>query len=261
MSPLQPFVEWARSVLAAANGGDPYVAPAATQLRFNTSTSPTWQATDGPRGPFTPGSMEPSDHGLQDLVSMVVELEMDAPRAEAALFAKKLVHLIHELEAYEHWVTSALSPSELVGMHAVLHDVLFELAKRNRGAIDVERWTQEDRALMDKLLLAVAYVLSWQPYGYSVQFVWTLAKPWFTRLSEVIGIHQDNEELRTVWPALNCIRSRVHHFDALLYGYLEGAGSLEDNEDISVSKENMEAVRMFSPLQKRDEQTEDEASE
>jgi hypothetical protein len=248
MSPLQPFVEWARAVLTAANGGASYVAPASAQMHFSTFTTPPWQTEEGPCGQFTPGFIEPSDHGLQELVSMVVELEMDAPRTEAMLFSKKIVRLVHDLEAYEHWVTSALAPSELIGMHLVLHDVLFELSKKNQGAIDLEQWNPEDRALVDKVLLAVAYVLSWQPYGYAVQFVWTLAKPWYTRLSEVIGIHLDNDELRTVWPALDCIRSRVHHFDALLYGYLEGAGTFNDNEDISISEENMEAVRMFSPV-------------
>lgn len=256
MSPLQPFVNWAKAVLDAANGGDPYEPPASSQLRFETTTQPTWTTSNSASGPFSPQTLEPTDRGLQDLICGIVEMEMDAPHSEALIFSKNLVRLIHELEVFEHWVKSPLEPTEILGMHTVMHDVLFELAKRNKGATDVERWEESDRALVDKVLLAVAYVLSWQPYGTAMHFVWTMAKPWFSRLSEVIAVHLENEELGAMWPPLECLKNRVHHFDALLYGYLEGAGSLDPHEDISVSQDDMDAVRMFSPQKNRNKDKE-----
>ena len=242
MSPLQPFVDWANSVLDAADGGT-YIPPEGATLQFQTTLQPVWDTRQG--SVFQPASFEPTDAGLVELIASTVENEMDATTIEASIFARTTVSVIRELETYEHWIVEPLTPSELIGMHVVLHNVLTQVAQRSGMDKDVERWTsEEDKVMVDKLLLAVAYVLAWQPYGQAMQFVWSLAKPWYIRLSEVVGIHLDNMELLHLSKSLMCLKDRVHHFDNLLYGYLEGTASLEVNEDMDAD-DDVDAVEMY----------------
>ena len=242
MSPLQPFVDWANSVLNAANGGT-YIPPQGATLQFQTTLQPTWNSRTG--AVFQPGTFEPTDQGLSELIATTVESEMDASVIEASIFSKTILSVIRELETYEHWVVEPLTPSELIGMHIVLHNVLTGLASENSMNTDVERWDSvENRLVVDKLLLAVAYVLAWQPYGTAMQFVWALAKPWYVRLSEVVSIHLENEELHHLFNSLQCLKDRVHHFDNLLYSYLEGNGSMEVNEDMDAD-DDVDAIEMY----------------
>lgn len=242
MSPLQPFVDWANSVLDAADGGT-YIPPEGATLQFQTTLQPVWSTRQG--ATFQPASFEPTDSGLIELIASTVENEMDASVIEASIFAKTTVDVIRELETYEHWIVEPLTPSELIGMHVVLHNVLTQLAQRNSMEADIESWAnKEDTVVVDKLLLAVAYVLAWQPYGQAMQFVWSLAKPWYIRLSEVVGVHLDNMELLHLSKSLMCLKDRVHHFDNLLYGYLEGTASLEINEDMDAD-DDVDAVEMY----------------
>lgn len=250
MQQLKPFLEWAKSVLDAADGGQPYILN--NGIKFETASTPVWEANNGQMGVFTPETFEPGDEGLKNIVAITVESEMDAPHSEAIIFARNTLKLVRELEQYEHWIKKPLTPVELMGMHNALHEALFALAKENNLEDDVERWTEEYRVLADKVLLAVAYVLSWQAYGVTMQFVWGLAKPWYVRLSEAIAEQLDNEEMDSIWPALKCLRNRVLHFDSLLYGYLEGAGAFDDDEDVEVSKNDLDAIRMFTPSKKEE---------
>lgn len=248
MQPLKPFLEWAKSVLDAADGGQPYIL--GNNMKFDTAATPVWEANSGSMGVFTPETFEPGDDGLKNIISVTVESEMDAPPSEASIFARSTLKLIRELEQYEHWVKTPLTPTELMGMHQALHETLFSLAKDNNLEDDVERWSEESRVLADKVLLAVAYVLSWQSYGVTMQFVWGLAKPWYVRLSEAIAEQLDNDEMDSIWPALKCLRNRVLHFDSLLYGFLEGAGAFDADEEVEVSKNDLDAIRMFTPNKK-----------
>ncbi len=242
MSPLQPFVDWANSVLDAADGGT-YIPPEGATLQFQTTLQPVWSSRQG--AAFQPATFEPTDTGLVELIASTVENEMDASVIEASIFAKTTVDVIRELETYEHWIVEPLTPSELIGMHVVLHNVLTQLAQRNGMEADVEAWkNNDDKVVVDKLLLAVAYVLAWQHYGQAMQFVWSLAKPWYIRLSEVVGVHLDNMELFHLSKSLLCLKDRVHHFDNLLYGYLEGTASLEINEDMDAD-DDVDAVEMY----------------
>ena len=249
MHQLKPFLDWAKSVLEAAEGGKPYIA--SSTMSFQTGTEPKW-GTDGPRGIFTHDLFEPGDDGLHTIVSKTVQSEMDAQLKEADHFADHTVRLIRELEQYEHWVKTPLTDAEMIGMHQSLHDALFQLADENELQDDVERWRDDSKILADKVLLAVAYVLSWQPYGVTMQFVWGLAKPWYVRLSETIAEQLDNEDMDALWPSLNCLRNRVLHFDSLLYGFLEGAGAFDNDEDVDISKSDLDAIKMFSPSKKED---------
>lgn len=242
MSPLQPFVDWAHAVLDAADGGT-YIPPAGTTLQFQTTLQPA-RSSNGD-SLFQPAHFEPGDVGLLDLIATTVETEMDASTIEATIFAKSTLAIIRELESFEHWVEEPLNPEELFGMHTVLHNVLDRLAQNNERMQDVEKWPHDDdRVMVDKLLLAVAYVLSWQPYGNAMQFVWALAKPWYVRLSEVVSVHMENDDLAHLFKSLQCLKDRVLHFDNLLYGYLEGAGSLEVNEDMDAD-DDVDAVEMY----------------
>lgn len=242
MSPLQPFVDWAKSVLDAADGGT-YIPPEGATLQFQTTLQPAWSTRQGAM--FQPGTFEPTDNGLVELVASAVENEMDASVIEASIFARSMVDIIRELETYEHWILEPLTPSKLIGMHIVLHNVLTQIAQRNEMVTDVERWENiNDKVIVDKLLLAVAYVLAWQHYGHAMQFVWALAKPWYIRLSEVVSLHIDNAELFHLSKSLLCLKDRVHHFDNLLYGYLEGTASLEINEDMDAD-DDVDAVEMY----------------
>lgn len=242
MSPLQPFVDWAKSVLDAADGGT-YIPPDGATLQFQTTLSPVWTGNNG--AAFHPGTFEPTENGLVELIASAVENEMDATVIEGSIFAKSMVEVIYELQSYEHWVVAPLTPSEMIGMHIVLHNVLTSIAQRNGMVADVERWTNSgDKVIIDKLLLAVAYVLAWQPYGHAMQFVWGLAKPWYVRLSEVVSLHLDNDDLAHLYKSLLCLKDRVHHFDNLLYGYLEGGASLEKHEDMDAD-DDVDAVEMY----------------
>ena len=158
MSPLQPFVDWANSVLDAADGGT-YIPPEGATLQFQTTLQPVWSSRQG--AAFQPATFEPTDTGLVELIASTVENEMDASVIEASIFAKTTVDVIRELETYEHWIVEPLTPSELIGMHVVLHNVLTQLAQRNGMEADVEAWkNNDDKVVVDKLLLAVAYVLA-----------------------------------------------------------------------------------------------------
>lgn len=250
MQQLKPFLDWAKSVLDAADSGQPYMLN--TAMKFETASTPVWDSSNGQLGVFTPEAFEPGDDGLKAIIASTVESEMDAPPVEASIFARNTLKLVRELEQYEHWVKKPLTPTELIGMHNALHEALFSLAKDNNLEDDVERWSEEKRVLADKVLLAVAYVLSWQSYGVTMQFVWGLAKPWYVRLSETIAEQLDNEEMDSIWPALKCLRNRVLHFDSLLYGYLEGAGAFDQDEDMEVSQNDLDAIRMFTPGKKEE---------
>lgn len=243
MTPLlKPFVDWAQSVLESADGGQ-YIPPSGSVSNFQTTIQPNYSEEENQL--FVPGIFEPSDLGLKDLISTTVEVEMDASVIEASIFADGAVRVIRELEQFEHWITEPLKVSELAGMHIVLHEVLEKLASQNEHTPDVLTWeNQDDVETVDKLLLATAYVLAWQPYGVAMQFTWSLAKPWFTRLSEVVTIQLDNMEMHHVHGSLQCLKDRVHHFDNLMYSYLEGNGSLEDNEDINAD-DDVDAVQMY----------------
>ena len=248
MQHLKPFLDWAKSVLDAADGGQPYIPTSV--MKFETASTPVWTNQSGSLGIFSPGGFEPGDVGLVDIIASTVEAEMDAPKKEARLFAVNTLKLIRELEQYEHWVQKPLNYNELIGMSDSLHEVLFSLAQENNLEDDVERWSEERKVLADKVLLAVAYVLSWQSYGVTMQFIWGLAKPWYIRLSETIAEQLDNEEMESLWSALKCLRNRVLHFDSLLYGYLEGAGAFDPDEDVEVSQNDLDAIRMFTPGKK-----------
>lgn len=242
MSPLQPFVDWAHAVLDAADGGT-YIPPVGTTLQFQTTLQPS--RASSMEALFQPAHFEPGDTGLLELIAITVETEMDASAIEATIFAKATLAVIRELESFEHWVEEPLTAEELFGMHTVLHNVLARLADNNDRIQDVEKWPNDaDRVMVDKLLLAVAYVLSWQSYGTAMQFVWALAKPWYTRLSEVVRIHMDNDDLSHLYKSLVCLKDRVQHFDDLLYGYMEGVGSLEINEDMDAD-DDVDAVEMY----------------
>jgi len=238
---LKPFVDWANAVLNAANGGA-YVPPAGTTINFQTTIQPVWGRRSG--GMFQPGAFEPTDQGFIELIATTVEQEMDASVVEASIFANTILGAVREMEQFEHWIVDPLNPSELIGMHHVLHEVLFNLAKNNDMTTDVERWREEDCLIADKILLATAYILAWQSYGVAMQFVWGLAKPWYVRLSEVVSIYMEHEDFYHVSKSLLCLKDRVHHFDNLLYSYLEGNASLEINEDMDAD-DDIDAVRMY----------------
>lgn len=242
MSVLKPFVDWANSVLDSADGGT-YIPPAGSLMSFQTTLQPLWHTHDNDL--FAPGHYLPSDMGLEDLIAEQVESEMEANVVEARIFARQIRDLIHELESFENWIEQPLQPNEMLGLHSVLHTVLGELAEKNNFEMDVEKWENEkDRLDADRLLLAVAYVLAWQPYSIAVQFVWGLAKPWYVRLSEVIGEQIDNAELSYLAKPLTCLRERVQHFDALLFSFLEGTGSFESEEEICVD-DDVDATTMY----------------
>ena len=63
-------------------------------------------------------------------------------------------------------------------------------------------------------------------------------------MSEVVGLHLDNMVLFHLSKSLLCLKDRVHHFDNLLYGYLEGTASLEINEDMDAA-DDVDAVELY----------------
>ncbi len=247
-SPIQPFVEWASAVLHAVESGGEYVPPKQTLQRFNTVVQPVGAPSKEMDAIFQPAAIEISDKGLSTMIRNIVQAELDASEMEADLFSQSSLKVIRELETYENWVKEPLTAQELQDLHAVLHVVLHQLASQNNEGFDVSRWPSENDILAaDKLFLAVAYVLAWQPYGAAMQFVWSLAKPWYSHLSEVVSEYLERDELFLLHSSLNCLRDRVYHFDNLMYGFMEGGGSMEVHEDISVDDHgDVDAIAMYN---------------
>lgn len=181
---------------------------------------------------FTPDVFDLMPGGVEQVAVNTLMRDMNADFQEAVHFSKTVAMVVEGIQSYENWVIMPLSNRELIGLHANFHEAMYWLAEQNDGRTMIDEWSEESRAWADRMLLAIAYILVWQSYGNCVQFIWTMASPWFLRLGEVAAASFDNSEAVILHPALRCLQQRVRHFDSLLYGFYEGAGDHSGDFDL-----------------------------
>lgn len=224
-----PLLIWADRILAGAEQGPP--------LRFETLAES--QEAPAPYTAMSPDPYGPGDDGLRQLLLRSLTEEVGVDRLDAEGYIARLRPTFQELEAQEHWVTAPLSDEELEQLHVSLHRVLDRLAQEAPELVraDIARWPEDLAVQADRALLAVGYLLAWQPFSPAMHFLWASNKGALSRLGELTAATLDNPDLDTLHPAFVCLQQRVHHFDSLLYGVLEFVadnriGESDDEEDL-----------------------------
>jgi hypothetical protein len=240
---IAPFFDWAANVLHSIDSDTDTVWPENTSgdhLKYETKSSIS-AGVNLDEGVFIPDPYNPGTEGLSHIIVHTLMADMDASFQDAMRFSQEIIPVVHNLEEYENWVVSPLSENEIRVLHADFHQAMSWLAKKNDWNTRVDEWDFDDRTWADRLMLAVSYILVWQSYGACVHFIWCLSTPWFHRMSDIVATSSDSEDLKVLHPALRCLRQRVYHFDNMLYGFMENAGSgidelyetLEDGDMLS----------------------------
>lgn len=235
---LDKLMQWADMVLSAKDDetfcsliDENLIKLRAPVQHFLVANSPASAPEEHPWGDFAPNFFEAGHDGFRSLILGTLINEHGGSIQMAGPFAGKITDFSKKIEEFENWVTSPLNPIQLQTLHTIYHETLYSLSKNNDLENDVAFWERDDIILADRLTLALIYILSWQKYSDCINFIWTMAPPWFSRMSDVIGQYSDDEEMKTLWNSMKCIHARVHHFDGLLHAFDEGVEEFDQFED------------------------------
>ncbi len=244
---LKKIITWANAVLESKDDDTfrslvdkEFIKPRAPVQNFLVNNSPMPATEEHPWGDFAPNFFEAGHDGFRSLVLGILINEHGGSIQTAGPFAGKITDFSKQIEEFESWVTSPLNPVQLQALHTIYHETLYELAKENELEIDSAFWENDSKVTAERLTLAVIYILSWQKYSDCINFIWNMASPWFSTMSDVISSFSDDEEFKTLWNSMKCVHSRVHHFDGLLSAYDEG---VEDYDQFNIEDDDEDDLK------------------
>ncbi|HEY6436405.1 MAG TPA: hypothetical protein VIY47_07430 [Ignavibacteriaceae bacterium] len=240
------IVQWAEEVIDAVGAHRSPKFPRMPPKRYmNLLPEDAVVRKDVLRDTFEPGDFSPGPMCFRSLVvDTLLRRYSGSTHSEFVDFAERVEKMALSIDENEHWVKDPLSDEELMALHSFVHDALEKLASRNEWYENIEEWSDSDKLLAQRIFIALSYVLSWQKYTRCVLFLCTMASPWVCQLSDTIADALDSPSLLKIHTELFCAKRRYNHFELLIHGYGENAGSMDAFSDISEDTQDESAFEM-----------------